>query len=215
MSFARELNGLSIEDLIERFEARPRAWDGSAVLYYDEVADRLIAAGSEGRAAVLAHLDDSFLPRQQAAVAALAVAPGVEDALLDKIVELLESPTPELVMTAIDALRHLGQTGFVDRVVAKKEHPSPLVRAAILRYLAEVEPSRAATIALERLDDPEQIVRQQAADVLGDLRVGSASERLERLVDDPHPHVRQAAATALERLHESSADGTDDRETAM
>jgi hypothetical protein len=194
-----ELATLSFPQLITAFE-QPRHVDG--VLFYQEVAGAIRAAGDLGLGYLLGKLTTRRSSQVRATILGLTFPPVQEPQLAAHIQDVLRQYIQHqhalIAMDAIDALCHLDDRAPAAAVLARTNDASPYLRSAVVRYVAVLLPEQILAIVLPALQDPDHIVRESAIDALDEADWVDAAEVIRPYLKDPHPHVRQAAATALE-----------------
>lgn len=206
MGLLPELEGRTLSELVALLDGEPAAWDGDSELWFEEVAERILAQGHVGRDVLLRYLRDPSPARRGAVLAVLAAGPPVEHEVDRAIQDALEGDDPRLVVTAIDSLRHIGAREAIDQVLLRATHRSGLVRGAVLRYMADLHPAEATSLLHDGLQDADPIVRQSAIDALGEQGQPSELAHIAPLVEDPDADVRLAAETAIADLRRRQGD---------
>lgn len=200
MGLYPELDDLSFDELVKRFQGPPPEGDEYAFVYYSEVALNLSKKGPEGTDFLQDRIGTADTEHLRAILFALAEPLTNDPAMRELLLSFLQDHRPMIVMEAVDALALQGETDALDRVLNLLEHSSPYVRGSVLRYMRRLHPDRAMPILMESLEDEHPIVRAAAADEAGELGKAEAVLYLHRLLTDPDPDVRQAAQTAIEIL---------------
>jgi HEAT repeat protein len=212
MSLYRELDDLTLDQLIEQFQGPPNDGKQYCALFYADVAHRIRERGEAGVAFLLAEREriEGDADRLRAALDALAIVPGHEHPELASIYRsYLRDRRGLVVMEAVDGLRLWQVRDAHEEVAALRRHRSPYVRGAVIRYLQDLFPDEAIPLALASLQDRHFVVRESAIDALDALDAIGALDAMRPLRDDPHPHVREAAQWAVERFE--APDGDADR----
>jgi len=209
MSFLAELDNLTFDQLINRFEI-PKHHEGA--VYYQEVAARIRAQGDIGIGFLFGKLNAARMEQTRGILVGLTCPPleasTLRTLLRQKLLAYLDDKRPLVVMDAIDALRVQNERDILDKILALRNHPSPYVRSAVLRY-SHFHPAEAHPLLLAALQDPHYLVRENAIDELDDLGVVDAVQHIHPLLEDAHPHVRQAAQTAIDNLMRLAIKETD------
>src|SRR5258706_4913588 len=149
MSFYPEFDPLNFNELIGAFQSPPFDGDDYAYIYYSEVAYLIVSKGGQGGMDFLrAHLESDDPKRLRAVLRALAPVLLNEPALKLKLISLLRSEHPLLVMEAIDSLAWQGDRSILEVVVALHKHSSAYVRGAVLRYVRALFPQRALPLLI-------------------------------------------------------------------
>ncbi len=194
-----ELEGSTLEELIDAFRGPPLDGEQYRVSFYDDVADAIARLG--GIDFLEDELDQDDEDRTAAAMAALAFCedPAVDRrALTIRLRRLLDHPNPHVVDTAIDSLWKLGDRTVHDRVLELLDHgPTGLVRASALTYLRVLFPDSALPLLLDALADPDATVRFAAVDELDELQFTDRAT-FERMLDDSDEDVRGHARYILD-----------------
>jgi len=208
MGIYPELDDLQAEDLYSKFEGRAPGADEpdyvhDKTIFYDEVADLIIAKGGEsGYRYLLSRIASADTPRLRAILYALAIVKDHRHEVRAILTRYLEDGNDLIVSEAIEGLTHIGDKNSYDRITAFLDHPSPYVRGSVLRYLAKIDSAQAMTRLKAALADPHYIVRESAIDEIDELEMTKLVRReIEQLrVNDPHQDVRDAAKTAIENI---------------
>jgi len=198
-----ELDNLSMPDLVKRFfGSRPdEEEDGDGVIYYTELALRLIKYTPEGLQFLLDSANNCNLGQLRSILVAISYPPCINDLRIDHLVEsCLDHPQPIIIAEAIDALACRNKADLIHRVLSLYSHPCEYVRGSVLRFMCKLYPQQALSLLLDALHDPHYIVRESAIDELDDLGDVSAIPAIEPLLSDPEEDVRKAAVTAIENL---------------
>jgi HEAT repeat protein len=200
MTLYRELEGLNLDDLVDRFGGPAPEGAEYADAYYQDLANLIRSRGPAGEEFLRAQLDTSDASRLRAVLFALTEPPIEDPKLVQRLHSCVRDQRPLIVAEAVDGIARLGLSDLVGEVKGLGRHPSPYVRGAVLRFLRRITPDQALSLLVEGLKDVDFIVRENAADELGELRAVEAIPHLRLAEADPHPAVRAAAHTALELL---------------
>jgi HEAT repeat protein len=201
MSIYPELDGLDINELIEKWNSQSIIPEESE-LYYQEIAYLIREQGDVGNQ-FLANflLDKRNLEDENRIQAALRFPPLSKDKdINDFLLQCLSDQRPQIIFLAIDALCYIQDLSVLERILSFRGHSDPHVRGSVLRYLRELYPDTAYSFLIDSLQDSHYIVRDTAIDELDELQDIRAIPYIEPLVNDAHPYVRQAAQTALKNL---------------
>lgn len=193
-----ELEGSTLEELIDAFRGPPLDGEGYRVSFYDDVADAIARLG--GIAFLEGELDQDDEDRMAAAIGALAFsqAPGVDKRRLNiRLPPLLDHPNPNVVITAIDSLRRLEDGAVHDRVLELLDRSPGMIRARALIYLRVLFPDEGLPLLLDALNDPDATIRFTAVDQLDELQVTDRAT-FERMLDDSDEDVRGHARYILD-----------------
>ncbi len=190
MSFYPELDDLTPAELAQRFDGPPI--DEGVVAYYQEIADKLGAAGALD--ALWKPRTEDDIPRARAAILGISRydpdRPRVERWLRDQL-----DRAPDIVAQAIDGLAQIRATGAASAVVALASHADEYVRGAVVRFLVAIAPDAHWKMIERAAADSSHLVRENVADELAALKTDAARALRARLATDPHPGVRLAATT--------------------
>lgn len=202
-----ELEGSTLEELIDAFRGPPLNGEEYRVSFYDDVADAIARLG--GIDFLAGELDQDDEDRMAAAIGALAFS---ENTSVDKrrlnirLRSLLHHPNPNVVITAIDGLRKLEDRTVRDRVVELLDHdPTGFVRAHALIYLRMLFPDAARPLLLDALDDADGTLRFTAVDQLDELEQFTDRATFERMLNDPEETVREHSRYILDNHFPDSA----------
>jgi len=193
-----ELEGSTLDELIDAFRGPPLDGEEYRVSFYDDVADAIARLG--GIAFLQGELDQDDEDRVAAAIGALAFSqyPGVDMRALNmRLRPLLDHPNPNIVITAIDSLRQLEDRTVHDRVLKLLDRSPGMIRTRALTYLSVLFPDEALPLLLDALNDPDATIRFTAVDQLDDLQLADRA-RFEQMLDDPDEDVRGHARYILE-----------------
>jgi hypothetical protein len=118
------------------------------------------------------------------------------------IIKMLNSPKPEDLLIACQALATIGDRQATESLVMVFRNPMLPNRArlAAAEALLKLESAPAVVTLLGALRRDDWQVRRNAAAVLGQLQATWAAEPLIKALDDPNPVVRRTAAAALRRI---------------
>jgi HEAT repeats len=204
VAFYSELEGLTLNELIERWNGPPIEPETPTV-YYQEVASLL---SKQGEAAVqfmvdfLLNPDNPDNPDEIERLAAILIfQPETQESKLkQQLLRYLGDSRPHLAGFAVRGFQLRGDETVKEQVLAHRNHPDPYVRGAVLDYLSHLFPDEAPPILLQALKDTDYIVRESAIDGLDDLQYVEAIPDITLVLNDEHQHVRQAAETALKNF---------------
>ncbi len=202
MSFYPELDGLSMQELVQYFTGAPLDGPEYTAAYYEEVAAQISQHKHDGIPWLFSALHNRSLDTDHVRAILLALAQSsIEDGarivLQDALLAALDDPRPLVVAEAIDGLWRQDMKVARDRILSLENDPSPSVRASVLRFLSHVYPGAARRALRRGLLDASPLVRETAIDELdwlGDLK---AMGSIAPLLQDVDPAVREAAATAV------------------
>lgn len=203
MSFYKELDNLSLDELKQAFFGEPIDGEEYTQSYFfDEVACLIAEKGPAGLEFLSSQIEKVDTVHLAAILLALYTA---EEYLPNtQLLSYLKNDQPIIVMQAINDLSLRQCKDALEQVEKLLEHPSPLVRSSCLRYFRRITPENAVPLLLASLNDIDFIVREEAIDSLDELDAVEAIPYLKPFLRDSHPDVRQAAETALKNLSESS-----------
>jgi HEAT repeat protein len=193
-----ELEGSTLEELIDAFRGPPLDGEEYRVSFYDDVADAIARLG--GIDFLEGELDQDDDDRMAAAIGALAFSQdlGVDKRRLNiRLRSLLDHPNPNVVITAIDSLRRLEDWTVHDRVLELFHRSPGMIRARALIYLSVLFPDEALPLLLDALNDPDATIRFTAVDQLDELQFTDRAT-FERMIDDPDEDVRGNARYILD-----------------
>lgn len=200
MGIYPELDGLSLDELFERFHGPPPDGPQYAFTYYSEIAWLMRQFGEDAARFLLNQAGSADTARLRAALFGLASIELNDPCIRDVLICHLRDRSALIIAEAIDGLAHRGVREVADKVLAYRAHRSPFVRGAVLRYVSNVLPDTARPLLLEALNDPHYVVRENAVDELDSLGAVDAIPAIRPLLNDSHKHVREAATTAIENL---------------
>jgi len=122
-----------------------------------------------------------------------------DEAVVQRLVEMLADPRPFTRYTVMDSLIRLGAaaSGPLARAI---QYPPSGADAPALEVAARISDPPLADAAATRIGDPDPAVRAWVARVLASVGGEARAELVAGLLDDPEPEVRAAAAVALGRL---------------
>lgn len=204
MSLYPNLEKLSLEELIFRFQSNCPEGEKFAASYYSEVTQLISQQGEPGVYFLLQTIDRVDTERLRAVIYALSSHPLTPPEFTDQLVKYLRDQRSFIVAEAIDGLSRRNVRSSLNEVLKLQNHSSPYVRGSVLRFVKHLYPSESLPMLIQALGDSDFIVRENAADELGDLGNIQAIPSLRPLLQDPHIDVRQAAQTAIEVLQSIS-----------
>jgi hypothetical protein len=119
-----------------------------------------------------------------------------DEAVVQRLVEMLADPRPFTRYTVMDSLIRLGAAASGPLARAIEDGAG----APALEVAARISDPPLADAAATRLGDPDPAVRAWVARVLASVGGEARAELVAGLLEDPEPEVRAAAAVALGRL---------------
>ena len=126
------------------------------------------------------------------------------DALIPRLVELLNDPNPDVRQTAATALGKIASPQAAPALVEKLRDPDPVVRrdsAWALGNLGDEVMDQVGDALVERLGDPSDEVKTAAAQALGSIRATPhIVERLTATLRQADTPTKRAAVQALALL---------------
>jgi hypothetical protein len=212
MAFIRELEGHSLEELLETLDSGAvGAPQGERAFWLQEAA-RLVAEREGGLDLLLERLQGGDEDRLRAILLGLSfIPPATLAGRREEVGQLLlahtQDPRPLIVAEAVDSLRHLGYAEAQAQIAPLLRHSSPHVVGAVLRFLSRYDPEAARPLLLDALRSPDPIIRQNGIDELDELGCVEALPAVRLLLTDPDEDVRQAAQTAVANLEERASKG--------
>jgi hypothetical protein len=216
MTLYQELDGLSLDELIQRLGGPPPDPEESNI-YYEELAVRIQRFGEPGlrflldeRAAV-----EQDEERLHALLLGLTFEQRDDAAVREILLRYLDDARPRIMMDAIDSLRYWRVSGAREHVSALAKHPSPYVGGGVVRYMAGLFANEARALLLAALRDEHCIVHESAVDAIDDEDVVELLPAVRPLLEDTHPHVRGAVQWALMDYAERMQYGGVDEEPAQ
>lgn len=194
----RELRGLSLEALIQRFNAPCPEGKEYAAGYYLEIG-YLIWRTKRGARFLLQQLGPSDPDRVRAAVFALGLKTRSRNTV-PMLLRFSRDTRPMVRAEAIDGLRHNRYRKALKEIRPLCSHKNPYVVGAAFRYVSAFDRKRAIPLLLDALRRPNQIIRQNACDLLEELGAVDAIPSIIPLVRDRNPFTRDAAKWAVRSL---------------
>lgn len=218
MSYYPELDELSLEELIEKWNSPPPEGDEYALVYYEEIVFLILQKyGEELSYGIGVPLSSEtlhyFLITSKGKFYDLSIESNEKynTEKLASVIRFLPLPLeikksylsdqrPLIVASAIDRLAKENAREFRDDILKLRNHEDPYIRSSVLRYMSKLYPDKAKSFLIDALHDPHYVVRENAIDELDDLDARDAIPYIRQLINDEHPDVRQAAEFVLQNM---------------
>jgi hypothetical protein len=214
MSIYPEIDSMSFDALIERWDSLLLEESEESDLYFESIVRGICSSGNEGIEFIINFIEQNYQDNFQ--VNRLNAALIVFSLYMKEInsqslhvlnpilLYLLDGTDSSLLQTAIEIFAMQRYVGIKQKILDKISHSSPHVRGSVLRYMSDVFPSESIALLFTALQDDSYIIRETAIDALDEMDSEYQPANLESLftpfLSDPHPDVRQAAETAIENL---------------
>lgn len=197
MSFYKELDNLSLEELIEKFDSKITSNKENAYLYYPEVAYLIRRKGMNGIEFLKNNLKNRSAIKVGAALLGLTYPKCEDEYLKQQLLCYLGDKRSFVVQCAVKGLEALEVKNAFEYVLPLLSHHSPYVVANTLSFISKLYPEVALPFLINSISHKHYIVRETTADEMGELYQKEAIPYLEKLLADPHHDVREAAKTAI------------------